>query len=102
MNESMINSSLLRKAIVGLKQSSRACFDKFSKVVSAYGLKQTEVEHSSVFVCHTQSGSIILAVYVDDIVIIGSNRTGIVDLKQYLSKHFYTKDLGKLRYFLGI
>lgn len=42
MNESMINSSLLRKAIVGLKQSSRACFDKFSKVVSAYGLKQTE------------------------------------------------------------
>ena len=70
-------------------------------VLSAYGLKQTEVDHS-VFVRHIQSGSLILAVYVDDIVITGSERTGIVDLKQYFSKHFFTKDLGKLGYLLGI
>jgi hypothetical protein len=39
---------------------------------------------------------------VDDIIISRSDSTGIADLKTYLGKHFHTKDLGALRYFLGI
>ena len=50
----------LKKAIYGLKQSPRAWFDKFSTVVSAYGLKRTTSDHS-VFVRQRQSGTIILA-----------------------------------------
>jgi len=42
-----------------------------------------------------------LIVYVDDIVLIGSDNHGISQLK-HLYHHFQTKDLGKLRYFLGI
>jgi hypothetical protein len=41
-------------------------------------------------------------VYVDDIVITGDNSGGIARLKQFLQQQFYTKDFGKLRYFLGI
>lgn len=67
-----------------------------SQVLSAYGLKQTEVDHS-VFFRHIQSGSLILAVYVDDIVITGSERTGIVDLKQsILVKTFLPRILESL------
>lgn len=91
----------LKKAIYGLKQSPRAWFDKFSTVVSAYGLKRTTSDHS-VFVRQRQSGTIILAVYVDDIVVTGSDKDGISDLKVYLNKNFHMKDLGHLRYFLGI
>ena len=40
--------------------------------------------------------------YVDDIVITGSDHHGIIQIKQHLGHHFQTKDLGKLRYFLGI
>ena len=40
--------------------------------------------------------------YVDDIVVTGSDKDGISDLKVYLNKHFHMKDLGHLRYFLGI
>ena len=39
---------------------------------------------------------------MDDIVIISSDQDGIQKLKQQLFSHFQTKDLGKLKYFLGI
>ena len=39
---------------------------------------------------------------MDDIVITGSDQDGIQKLKQRLFSHFQTKDLGKLKYFLGI
>ena len=39
---------------------------------------------------------------MDDIIIIGSDQDGIQKLKQHLFSHFQTKDLGKLKYFLGI
>ena len=39
---------------------------------------------------------------MDDIIITGSDQDGIQKLKQYLFSHFQTKDLGKLKYFLGI
>ena len=43
-----------------------------------------------------------MVVYVDDIVITGNDQDGITDLKQHLFKHFQTKYLGRLKYFLGI
>ena len=45
---------------------------------------------------------IYLIVYVDDIVITSNDQDGIERLKQHFFSHFPTKDLGKLKYFLGI
>ena len=45
---------------------------------------------------------IILIVYVDDIIVSGSDVDGIEEVKTNLKRKFLIKDLGKLRYFLGI
>ena len=56
-----------------------------------------------VFYDHTSLGQCIyLIVYVDDIVISSSDQDGIRKLKQHLFSHFHTKDLGKLKHFLGL
>ncbi|KAL0393052.1 UNVERIFIED_CONTAM: Retrovirus-related Pol polyprotein from transposon RE2 [Sesamum radiatum] len=91
----------LKKAIYGLKQSPRAWFDKFSCIIDEFGFSRCQADHS-IFVPTTKSGMVVLAVYVDDILIIGSDIVGIEETKTYLKKHFVTKDLGRPRYFLGI
>ena len=40
--------------------------------------------------------------YVDDIVITGSDSESILSLKSFLHSQFHIKDLGMLKYFLGI
>ena len=92
----------LRCSLYGLKQSPRAWFDYFSSVVQEFGVTRSTSDHS-VFYHHTSLGQCIyLIVYVDDIIITGSDQDSIQKLKQHLVSHFQTKDLGKLKYFIGI
>ena len=44
----------------------------------------------------------ILIVYVDDIIITGDDLEEIEKLKKQLAKEFEIKELGQLKYFLGI
>ena len=85
----------------GLKQTPRAWFGRFSKVLQQFGMNRCESDHS-VFTKCSSNKYIYLVVYVDDIVITGDDFEGIKALKQHLFQNFQTKDLGPLRYFLGI
>nr|KYP72342.1 Retrovirus-related Pol polyprotein from transposon TNT 1-94 [Cajanus cajan] len=62
----------LRKSLYGLKQSPRAWFGRFSTVVQQFGMTRSEADHS-VFYRHSTVGCIYLIVYVDDIVLTGSD-----------------------------
>ena len=73
----------LRKSLYGLKQSPRSWFGRFSDMVLAFGLKRSQSDHT-VFYKNTNLGSILLVVYVDDIVLAGSDSKGIDDLKSFL------------------
>ena len=91
----------LKKSIYGLKQSSHALFDKFSKAIVFHGMTCSQTDHF-VLLKKTRIGIVILVVYVDDIIITRSNKEGIQILINHLSSSFFTKDLGKLCYFLGV
>jgi hypothetical protein len=91
----------LRKSLYGLKQSPRAWFDRFRRALCGMGYKQCNGDHT-VFYRHSGRRITILAVYVDDIIITGDDEVEIKCLKTNLSKEFEVKDLGQLKYFLGI
>ncbi|RVW21066.1 Retrovirus-related Pol polyprotein from transposon RE2 [Vitis vinifera] len=71
-------------------------------VVQEFGMLQSETDHSVFYHHNSSSQCIYLVVYVDDIVITGNDQEGIQRLKQHIFNHFQTKDLGKLKYFLGL
>nr|XP_016436687.1 PREDICTED: uncharacterized mitochondrial protein AtMg00810-like [Nicotiana tabacum] len=56
----------------------------------------------SVFTKRSGASLVILAVYVDDIILIGTDLSEIFALKSFLHDQFKIKDLGLLNYFLGI
>jgi hypothetical protein len=91
----------LRRSLYGLKQSPRAWFDRFRKAILIKGFHQSNADHT-LFYKHAENKVAILIVYVDDIVITGDNQKEIDDLKCHLAQEFEVKDLGHLRYFLGI
>jgi hypothetical protein len=66
-----------------------------------FGLQRIQTDHS-VFHLHMSVGYNLFVVYVDDIMITGDDSGGIARLKLFLQQKFHTKDLGKLKYFLGI
>ena len=91
----------LRKSLYGLKQSPRARFGKLSKVIDKFGKHKSKSDHS---VCYrnSQASIILLVVHVDDIIITEDDMTSISSLKFFLHGQFHTKDLGMLKYFLGV
>jgi len=91
----------LKKAIYGLNQSPRVQFEKLNLSISGIGFHRCHSDHS-VFVRRIKSGIVVLAVYVDDIVLTGSDSAGLLETKKHLKRHSVTKDMGCLKYFLGI
>ncbi|RVW80146.1 Retrovirus-related Pol polyprotein from transposon TNT 1-94 [Vitis vinifera] len=92
----------LRKSLYGLKQSPRAWFERFTKVVKGYGFVQCQSDHT-LFMKHFPEGKLaIIIVYVDDIILTGDHEEKIDLLKKLLTKEFEIKDLRNLKYFLGM
>ena len=91
----------LKRALYGLKQSPRAWFGRFSKFMKEIGYKQSDADHT-LFVKRRSKKVTILIVYVDDMVVTGSDDEEINKFQQILAAEFELKDLGNLKYFLGI
>ncbi|KAK9190888.1 hypothetical protein WN943_019498 [Citrus x changshan-huyou] len=89
------------KSLYGLQQAPRCWFAKLVTALKSYGFEQSYSD-SSLFTLSQGKVQINVLVYVDDIVVTGNDHAAIKVFKEYLSKCFHMRDLGMLKYFLGI
>ncbi|RVW70112.1 Retrovirus-related Pol polyprotein from transposon RE1 [Vitis vinifera] len=81
--------------------SPRAWHAKLSSTLEDLGFTRSSAD-SSLYVQTGQTEKLMVLIYVDDLIITGSNADSIAALKKKLQGKFPVKDLGPLKYFLGI
>ncbi|RVW73678.1 Retrovirus-related Pol polyprotein from transposon RE2 [Vitis vinifera] len=91
----------LRKSLYGLKQAPRCWFAKLVTTLKGYGFLQSYSDYS-LFTYTKGNVQINVLVYVDDLIISGNDSAALKTFKAYLSDCFKMKNLGVLKYFLGI
>ena len=90
-----------RRALYGLKQAPRAQFAKFSSTIFRLGYTANPYD-STLFLRRTDKGTILLLLYVNDMIITSDDLSGIRELKNFLNQQFEMKEFGHLSYFLGL
>ena len=91
----------LKKSLYGLKQSPRCWNSEFKLFVESLGFQQSSAD-PCVFIKITDDGLLIVAGYVDDLIMIATVIAELLDLKMEFSTRFEMKDMGELHYCLGI
>ncbi|XP_066319578.1 uncharacterized mitochondrial protein AtMg00810-like [Miscanthus floridulus] len=91
----------LVKSLYGLKQAPRAWFQRLNAHLRSLGFTATSSD-SSLFVFKDGAALAYLLVYVDDIILTGSSATLLQQIVAALCKEFAIKDLGALKFFLGV
>ena len=74
----------LRRAFYGLKQAPRAWFAKFYSTISCLDYMANHYD-SVLFLHRTDKDTILLLLYVDDMIITGDDLSGIQELKVFLN-----------------
>lgn len=91
----------LRKALYGLKQAPRAWNVKLNKILVGLNFHRCSKE-PSLYRRQDKTSLLIVALYVDDLLITGSSLPAIIKFKKSMASEFEMSELGKLTYYLGI
>lgn len=83
---------LLKKVIYGFKQAPHAWFHKLASALSDLGFDASKSD-PSLFIRSINNSLILILVYVDDIIIMGSNQAHITSLISDLASYFLLKIL---------
>lgn len=87
----------LKKSLYGLKQSPRCWNKTFKDFMESIGFISCEADP-----CVFIRGSTIVAVYVDDLILITNEEKEMDSVKKSLANRFKMKDMGDIHYLLGV
>lgn len=91
----------LIKSLYGLKQAPKQWHEKFDTIILSNGFKHNNAD-KCIYSKFTDDYGVIICLYVDDLLIFGTNMRGIYETKKYLSSQFKMKDLNEVDTILGI
>ncbi|KAG7579312.1 Reverse transcriptase RNA-dependent DNA polymerase [Arabidopsis thaliana x Arabidopsis arenosa] len=91
----------LNKALYGLRQAPRAWNDKLNAILREFKFHRCSKE-PSLYQREEKGHLLVVAVYVDDLLVAGSSLKLIREFKREMGTKFEMSDLGKLTYYLGI
>lgn len=91
----------LHKALYGLKQAPRAWYQELRNYLLSLGFVNSLAD-ASLFILKHGSHMTYILVYVDDIIVTGSNSCYIQNTLDALASRFSIKDPEDLHYFLGL
>ena len=91
----------LLKSLYGLRQAPKQWHEKFERTLTSTGFVANEAD-KCVYYRHGGGEGVILCLYVDDILIFGTNLKVIEEVKDFLNQNFEMKDLGVADVILNI
>jgi hypothetical protein len=91
----------LKKALYGLHQAPQAWNAKLDGTPLSLGFRRTPSEHT-IYIRWNGNVQLVIGVYVDSLIITGSNCDNIRSFKEEMTAAFKMGDLGLLHYYLGI
>lgn len=94
-------SVTLKKSFYGLWQAPRCWFTKPTTALKGYEFPKSYSDYS-LFTYDQDSIRLGMLVYVNDLVVAGNDSKAATNHKDYLGRCFHMKDLGMLKYFIGI
>ena len=90
----------LKKSLYGLKQSPRCWYSALKEYIELIKFQQSDAD-PCVYV-RTEGSMTVVAVYVDDLILIAETMDEMKKVKESLATKFRMTDMGKLHYCLGI
>ena len=93
---------ILKKSLYGLKQAPQQWYLKFDRFMQEHGYSRCHSDYCVYFKRLDDDSYIILSLYVDDMLVVGSNMDHIKGLKFKLAHAFSMKDLGAAKQILGM
>ena len=91
----------LERSIYGLKQSPRCWNEVLDEHLQSMGFQKSAADEC-IYTGKINGDLVLLAVYVDDIILASKKEQTINKTKEVFAKRFAVKDMGPLHYFLGV
>ena len=90
------------KSLYRLKQAPKQWYQKCDETILPFGFELNQSDKSVYNKFDDKGNSVIICLYVDDMLIFGTNFLQVKKVKDYLYSVFKMKDMGKANVILGI
>ena len=91
----------LNRTLYGLKQAPREWYGNLHSFLLSQGFSSVSND-SCVYIRKTDRGTVVIAVYVDDLIIAGSSLSLVNSIKHSFHNRYKMSDMGPLEYVLGV